>query len=120
MIMNKLRKKQRLIEESIQKFGVIKCYYCDRSLHAKHVTIDHILPRSYGGSWDQTNLVIACETCNKIKGNKLLPDFMPSKCVTKTEIRELQIGLLYVVTIDFHTGKVLKINGPYNTMGDNK
>lgn len=41
------------------------CQYCGSS---KHLTLDHVLPKSRGGqhSWD--NVVAACESCNQTKG----------------------------------------------------
>ncbi len=43
------------------------CQYCGSS---KHLTLDHVIPRSKGGkhSWD--NVVIACEQCNSRKGDR--------------------------------------------------
>jgi 5-methylcytosine-specific restriction endonuclease McrA len=47
------------------------CQYCGST---RHLTIDHVLPRSKGGphSWD--NVVTACEKCNAAKGDRLLPE----------------------------------------------
>jgi CRISPR/Cas system Type II protein with McrA/HNH and RuvC-like nuclease domain len=44
-----------------------ECVYCGGS---KHLTIDHILPKSRGGNNTWTNLVTCCRTCNRIKDNK--------------------------------------------------
>lgn len=44
-----------------------ECVYCGSS---KHLTIDHILPKSRGGLNTWTNLVTCCRTCNRIKDNK--------------------------------------------------
>jgi 5-methylcytosine-specific restriction endonuclease McrA len=45
------------------------CQYCGGT---KHLTLDHVIPRSKGGlhSWD--NVVAACERCNSRKGDALL------------------------------------------------
>lgn len=45
------------------------CQYCGRT---KHLTLDHVIPRSRNGqhSWD--NVVTACEKCNSKKGDRLL------------------------------------------------
>lgn len=44
-----------------------QCQYCGSK---KHLTIDHIIPRSKGGkhSWD--NVAIACGSCNSRKGDR--------------------------------------------------
>lgn len=46
------------------------CQYCGADLGIKHMTIDHVLPRSRGGgnSWD--NCVAACGECNNRKADR--------------------------------------------------
>jgi 5-methylcytosine-specific restriction endonuclease McrA len=46
-----------------------RCQYCTST---KQLTIDHVIPRSRGGTHTWDNVVIACETCNHKKGDKLL------------------------------------------------
>jgi 5-methylcytosine-specific restriction endonuclease McrA len=46
-----------------------RCQYCGSS---KQLTIDHIIPRSKGGTHTWDNVAIACETCNHKKGDKYL------------------------------------------------
>jgi hypothetical protein len=43
------------------------CQYCGSK---KHLTIDHVIPRSRGGGNTWTNLVTCCSGCNVYKGNK--------------------------------------------------
>lgn len=42
------------------------CYCATRSA----LSVDHLLPRSKGGSHDGDNMVWACKSCNSSKGNK--------------------------------------------------
>ncbi|WP_194776606.1 HNH endonuclease [Pararhodonellum marinum] len=44
-----------------------ECVYCGSR---KHLTIDHVLPRSKGGQTNWKNLVTACHRCNTQKGDK--------------------------------------------------
>ena len=44
-----------------------QCQYCGS---IKNLTIDHVMPRSRGGSNSWTNLVTACMPCNTHKGDK--------------------------------------------------
>lgn len=46
-----------------------KCQYCGST---KHLTIDHIIPKSKGGGDNWSNLTIACSNCNTKKGDRLL------------------------------------------------
>jgi 5-methylcytosine-specific restriction endonuclease McrA len=44
-----------------------ECQYCGSK---RHLTIDHIVPKSKGGKTNWTNLVTACNRCNVNKGDK--------------------------------------------------
>ena len=48
-----------------------KCVYCG----AKAIEIDHIVPRSSGGTNSTYNLVASCRVCNQRKSNKTLKEF---------------------------------------------
>ncbi|MFH2204656.1 MAG: HNH endonuclease [Elusimicrobiota bacterium] len=48
-----------------------RCCYCGRELPADEMNLDHILPRSRGGSSDWSNVVPSCIPCNKRKGSRL-------------------------------------------------
>jgi 5-methylcytosine-specific restriction endonuclease McrA len=45
------------------------CQYCGST---KKLTLDHVLPRSKGGTHTWDNVVAACERCNASKGDRLL------------------------------------------------
>ncbi len=44
------------------------CLYCGST---KHLTLDHVIPRSKGGQHTWDNVVTACEKCNSIKSDRL-------------------------------------------------
>jgi len=49
------------------------CVYCRRDLHDADpfdVTLDHLIPRSLGGTHETTNLVTACRSCNSSRQAK--------------------------------------------------
>ena len=48
-----------------------KCVYCG----AKATEIDHVIPRSSGGTNSIYNLVASCKSCNQMKSNLSLKDF---------------------------------------------
>lgn len=60
-------------EYLLEKWGR-KCAYCN----AQNIPleIEHIHPRSKGGSSRVSNLTIACRHCNEAKGNQELKDFL--------------------------------------------
>src|ERR1041385_6174212 len=46
------------------------CQYCSEALSASDLPLDHVVPRSRGGASTWENLVAACHTCNRRKGNQ--------------------------------------------------
>jgi 5-methylcytosine-specific restriction endonuclease McrA len=55
----------------------LNCAICGEALdrhikdvnHARYITLDHILPRSHGGLDDLSNLRLAHQECNSLRGN---------------------------------------------------
>lgn len=54
-----------------------KCAYCD--IKEVPLEIEHIKPRSKGGSDRISNLTLACHDCNQKKGNLDIQDFLSGK-----------------------------------------
>ncbi len=48
------------------------CQYCGRQ--GGRLTVDHVVPRHKGGSHQWSNVVTACEECNRVKGGKTAQD----------------------------------------------
>jgi 5-methylcytosine-specific restriction endonuclease McrA len=48
------------------------CQYCGVVLPSSELTLDHVVPRSRGGSSTWENLVACCHGCNRRKGNRML------------------------------------------------
>ena len=46
------------------------CQYCGAQPGKEELTIDHVLPRSRGGTHTWDNVVTACGPCNRRKGNR--------------------------------------------------
>ena len=60
---------------SVSRKGILlrdgyACQYCHRRYAAGELTLDHVLPRSRGGSSVWENLVACCFACNNRKGNR--------------------------------------------------
>lgn len=49
-----------------------RCQYCNREVTLKNFTIDHVIPRTLGGTTTWNNVVTCCGPCNQRKGDKLL------------------------------------------------
>lgn len=63
-------------EYLLEKYGR-KCCYCDKT--DVPLQIEHIHPRSKGGSDRVSNLCIACKKCNHLKGDRDIKDFLKRK-----------------------------------------
>jgi 5-methylcytosine-specific restriction endonuclease McrA len=48
------------------------CQYCQVKLPEPELTVDHVIPRSRGGTNVWENVVAACKPCNQKKGSHLL------------------------------------------------
>lgn len=46
------------------------CQYCEAKLTKEESTVDHVLPRSRGGTTSWENCVLSCNSCNGKKGSK--------------------------------------------------
>ena len=51
-----------------------QCQYCGSSYKEDILTIDHVIPKSKGGTSMWNNVVIACRGCNQQKANFLLEE----------------------------------------------
>jgi len=60
-----------------------KCVLCGVSAADARLHVDHIIPRSQGGSNDIENLQCLCEACNLGKSNKDDTDFRPNSVEDK-------------------------------------
>ena len=59
------------VKAAVRKRANYLCEYCHSSerLSASRFTIDHITPRSLGGTDDLENLALACRRCNERRYN---------------------------------------------------
>jgi 5-methylcytosine-specific restriction endonuclease McrA len=67
---------KRMFRESIKARDGHKCVYCGSS---KNLTVDHIRPKSKGGTDTADNLVTACRPCNQAKGSMHVDVFMQTQ-----------------------------------------
>lgn len=52
------------------------CVYCNRQINKEHMTKEHLIPKSYGGTENLCNLCLVCKRCNNLRGNSIHdPDF---------------------------------------------
>lgn len=54
------------------------CYWCGIAVSRKDAILDHKIPLDKGGSNGYDNLVLACASCDKKKGNKMPHDVFPN------------------------------------------
>lgn len=66
-----------------------KCAYCQRKLlkYKIPITLDHIIPKSRGGSNTPENLVTSCKPCNNKKGDRTPAEAKMTLHVPKSVLR---------------------------------
>ena len=69
-------------EYLLEKYGHT-CQYCGGAANDSVLEWEHIQPRSKGGSDSVKNATLACHSCNQLKGNKLLTDWLEEIKATK-------------------------------------
>ena len=67
---------KRKWRQSIKEKWNYECAYCGSE---DNLTLDHITPRSKGGSERVTNILCACHSCNQSKGHKMWSDWFLSQ-----------------------------------------
>ncbi|MFC4387751.1 HNH endonuclease [Gracilibacillus marinus] len=71
-----------------------ECIYCEQDVPRGQMTIDHVLTFAQGGTNEFSNLLPACNTCNKRKGSKPVLEFLKESCdehVTKQVVFRLAL-----------------------------
>jgi ATP adenylyltransferase len=63
------------IRYKVLKAGKQRCALCGITAKERMLDVDHIIPRSRGGSSKEENLQVLCAKCNRSKGNKDDTDF---------------------------------------------
>jgi len=71
-----------------------KCQYCGKECRNSDLTVDHVIPKSKGGSNSWTNLVTSCVACNNRKADmsceqaKMFPKWKPRE-ITDFDLKRL-------------------------------
>jgi HNH endonuclease len=63
------QRQKRIKADVIERDGSL-CCYCDQVLSIEELTMEHLIPYSKGGSFNATNLTVACAICNQKRGNR--------------------------------------------------
>jgi 5-methylcytosine-specific restriction endonuclease McrA len=59
---------KRLWRQAIKEHFNCQCVYCGEHYELHELTLDHVVPRFYGGATITRNLVPSCRKCNQNKG----------------------------------------------------
>lgn len=84
---------RKILKRLILRGHCVTCALCGKEIsNTQELTLDHIIPRSRGGSDKLHNMQPAHKHCNELKGNKVSPDEIQAACVdtndSPTEILE--------------------------------
>ena len=56
--------------DRLSKAVIAEAPWCVQCGRTSDLTVDHIRPRSRGGTNDRSNLQVLCRSCNSSKGNR--------------------------------------------------
>jgi 5-methylcytosine-specific restriction endonuclease McrA len=94
------------------KLGHKRCHYCCVQLNyaskfKNSATVEHIIPKSKGGTLGVSNVLIICATCNKKRGNKSFLAFVTGSQFPRQEWLKLK----YYSALDYYAkiGKKLDL-----------
>ena len=73
---------KRKWRQSIKENWNYKCAYCGSE---ENLTLDHITPRTIGGSDRVINVLCACHSCNHSKGHQMWSDWYLQQTFFTTE-----------------------------------
>ena len=86
-----LNERRRAVREAVWERDGYVCFYCDEPVTAPlrgrsqtdqpptMATVDHIIPRAYGGGFIEGNLVTACLRCNNSRGDKPASEYLAAR-----------------------------------------
>jgi 5-methylcytosine-specific restriction endonuclease McrA len=70
------------------------CIYCGIHASQAKMEIEHVIPRSRGGTDSLNNLVLSCETCNQAKGSQDVKTFLKGKLSILKRVKK-HLGISY-------------------------
>jgi len=61
------------LRQRVEQTADHRCSYCQTqaALIGRPLEVDHIIPEALGGVSDESNLCLACSTCNQYKGSNI-------------------------------------------------
>jgi 5-methylcytosine-specific restriction endonuclease McrA len=93
-------------EYLLEKFNR-QCVYC--GARDTPLEIEHVHPRSRGGSDKVSNLTLACHSCNQAKGNRNVKEFLSGKPeVLKRVLAQIQAPLKDAAAVNATRWKLLE------------
>ena len=76
IVFDLIKKPKRKSRTSTRRLQLLKrspyCVYCMKELTIDNSTVDHVVPKSKGGTDRRSNLVLSYGPCNQKKANKTL------------------------------------------------
>mgnify|MGYP003650142423 FL=1 len=92
--------RNKSIKARYYKLGHKRCHYCCIQLnyaagHKNSATVEHIIPKSSGGTLSKENTLVVCHTCNQKRGSKDFLSFtmgsrFPRSLWLKAKLRDAQ------------------------------
>lgn len=79
------QQRKRLTSAAKEKIFIRDKYECQYCGSKEDLEVDHIIPLSKGGNNEDDNLITACHSCNKLKSDKSLKEFVKNGLCKKLD-----------------------------------
>jgi 5-methylcytosine-specific restriction endonuclease McrA len=93
----------RFTRSNIYKNYGLKCCYCGKKFQSVDLNLDHVLPRSRGGTTTWNNIVLSCIPCNMQKADRT-----PVEAGFKMHYQPLKPNWKPLYAVKMNTGLIAK------------
>ena len=103
------------IREALLEHWGLTCVYCGKK--DQPLEVEHIKPKSKGGSDRFSNLTLSCTSCNQDKGNKSIDEYLAHNSILLQKIKSKQKTSLRDAATVNSTRNAIKLRYPLNISG---
>lgn len=108
------RRRPKMSRRAIYHRDRCTCQYCGTQLRESECELEHVMPKTRGGRFSFTNIVVACRACNSRKADRT-PEEAGMKLLRqpKVPVDDVEIDLPFKSTRSFKAGWAAFLDAAY-------